>query len=235
MTMPFKDIFKRSFWDAPKLVLVFSILLLIASTTLQLRETAYNPDIHLDSTFLPQQTLFNIENSNHSIDSDNIEKLDTTNLNCTKKYILLKLIENDESNLDRKLLVLLSDPNNIVRFSSVNINGSNTLQNNISSLRLHKILVNKYIKVNIPDLSNMHIYGIWHLNIYVFNQENELTFVASIPVDSLNLNSNTSSSNSNVVSFSSFIPIVQFVASLSSIFSCVIACMNYRANNRKKK
>lgn len=173
-----------------KILIVFAFLTLVVGivgaigtihpASIFPEEPRYNSDIMLDSILMSQQSLLLLESYNQSIDRDSILNFYATSLNDNTEIVTFKLADTDNPN--RSILVVFTDPNNIVRFSSSQINENMINQKNVDILKLHSMSVSKYFRVRIPDISNSNIDGIWSLNIYVFNSHGELTLVASKPI-----------------------------------------------------
>lgn len=200
--MSLREIFKLSYWNEQKLSLLIGFLSLVVTVIIGTHplflfpeEINYNPEIQLEkeNTLLSQQSLIFFENFNRSIDIDEIESFDVQSLSDKEKYISFKLAETRNS--ERSIIAILTDPNNIIRYSSSPLSKNSMDQKNLANLRLHNVSVDRYIKIKIPDLRSTYIEGTWHLNIYVYNSVAELTLMASKPVegpvfldDSLNKN-----------------------------------------------
>lgn len=197
--MSLKEMFKRSYWNEQRLSLLIGFLSLVATVIIGIHpaflypeEIDYNSEIQLKSTLLSQQSVIFFESFNQSNEMDKIEDLYIKSLN-DKKYVYFKLAET--GNPERSILVMLIDPTNIVRFSSPLVSNNLINPKNLPNLRLHTILVNRYTKIRIPDLSGTYIEGTWHLNVYVYNSAAELTLVASKPIEGPIISNKDSNNN----------------------------------------
>lgn len=184
------------------LVIIFILVILalwyINITFLHIEQQGYNSEIQLTRTCLSQQDLLFLESLNKSYVTDKIEIFNLSNISDNNKYVYFKLSEIDDPN--RIILVTFADPNNIVRFSSSHIYENQINQRNLSNLSLQNLSVKTYEKIRLPYLNNYNfenIEGIWHLNVYVFNPQYELTLVASKPIDASIISGNNSNYNSN--------------------------------------
>ena len=185
--MSIKKFLTIDYWNFEKVVLILTLLATIAMLIYMVHPTflfpekvGYNPDIRLEKTLLSQQYLVNFENVNKSKELDKLESFEIFNPdNSIEKQVTLKLAETDNSN--KYIFVALTDPNNIIRFVSMPLD--NNLINESLSSTLRKISVQKQIKIKIPALNDLNIQGTWHINIYVYNFEKELSLVITRPLD----------------------------------------------------
>ena len=165
-----------------------TILLMILSITMMLivwlfpihptEKIGDNPTISLHNALISQDVLYYLEANKESVQKDEMKYL---NFDKNKNIFILKFVETDDSK--RFIIVLLVDPNNIIRFSSIPFNENFTDDFNVYNLPMHEISNEKNIKIKIPSYDNYYIYGNWHLNVYIYNQEKELTAVISKPID----------------------------------------------------
>jgi len=135
-----------------------------------------NPTIFLHKTLLSQEKLIVLEKNAVSY------KLDQMNLiefNKNENILTLKGMESGKSK--RFIIVLLSDSNNVIRFSNIVIN-ENLTNSDLNNLLVYDILIEKPIKIKVPSLDNYYIFGEWHLNIYLYNEEKELTAIITMPI-----------------------------------------------------
>lgn len=137
-----------------------------------------NPTIGLHNALISQDILYYLETNKESVQKDEMKYL---NFDKNENIFILKFIETDDSK--RFIIVLLVDPNNIIRFSSIPFNENFTDDFNVYNLPIHEISNEKNIKIKIPSYDNCYIYGNWHLNVYIYNREKGLTAVISKPIN----------------------------------------------------
>lgn len=161
-------------------ILTIIIMLYIYLFPMQPTEiTRDNPTIYLHNTLTPPEILYKLE-KNQEYTYTQKDELKNIELNKNNNFLTLKLLETDNSK--RFVIVLLADPNNIIRFCNIKFNENITNNFDINELPMHEITNDKNIKIKIP-YSNNYIYGNWHLNVYIYNNEKELTAVVSKPID----------------------------------------------------
>ena len=209
--MSIKKFLTIDYWNFEKVVLLLTLLATVAMLVYTVHPTflfpekvGYNPDIRLEKTLLSQQHLVLFENVNKSKELDKLESFDFFNQdNSIEKQVTLKFAETDNSN--RYIFVALTDPNNVIRFVSMPVD--NDLINESLSSILRKISVQKQIKIKIPAPNELNIQGTWHLNIYLYNSEKELSLVVIRPLDLSTVSTTNYETNSIVIIilFSAFI------------------------------
>ena len=221
--MSIKKFLTIDYWNFEKVVLLLTLLATVAMLVYTVHPTflfpekvGYNPDIRLEKTLLSQQYLVNFENVNKSKELDKLESFEIFNPdNSIEKQVTLKLAETDNSN--KYIFVALTDPNNIIRFVSMPLD--NNLINESLSSTLRKISVQKQIKIKIPALNHLNIQGTWHINIYVYNFEKELSLVITRPLDLSTVSTTNYEINSIslIILFSAFIfPLYRVLTSIKS-------------------
>jgi hypothetical protein len=221
--MSIKKFLAIDYWNFEKVVLLLTLLATIAMLVYMVHPTflfpekvGYNPDIRLEKTLLSQQYLVYFENVNKSKELDKLESFEFFNSdNSIEKQVILKLAETDNSN--KYIFVALTDPNNIIRFVSMPLD--NNLINESLSSTLRKISVQKQIKIKIPATNELNIQGTWHLNIYLYNSEKELSLVITRPLDLSTVSTTNYEINSIslIILFSAFIfPLYRVLTSIKT-------------------
>ena len=104
-----------------------------------------------------------------------------THFDYEQNIFILKFLETEKDK--RFIIVILIDPNGIIRYSNIPLNENLAENFNISQLLKHDISNKKNIKISIPPHDYNNIYGEWHLNIYLYNEEKELTAIISKPIN----------------------------------------------------
>jgi len=170
-----KDYLTLFFMIVSIIIMLFVYLFPIESTEI-IRD---NPTINLHNTLIHPEILYELE-KNQEREYAQKDELKNIELNKNNNVLTLKFLETDDSK--RFIIVLLADPNNMIRFSSVKFNENMTNDFDINEFPMHKITNEKNIKIKIP-YSNNYIYGNWHLNVYIYNNQKELTAVVSKPID----------------------------------------------------
>jgi len=206
--MSIKKFISIDYWNFEKVVLLLTLLVTIAMLVYMVHPTflfsekvGYNPDIRLEKTLLSQQYLVYFENVNKSRELDKLESFEIFNQdNSIEKQATLKFAETDNSN--KYIFVALTDPNNVIRFVSMPVD-NNLINESLSSI-LRKISVQKQIKIKIPASNELNIQGTWHLNIYLYNSEKELSLVITRPLDLSTV------STTNYETYSIFFTILSF-------------------------
>jgi len=138
-----------------------------------------NPTIHLENALMSPEILYDLEK--YKKDSFLKDEVKYMNLDKDRKIFTLRLLETDDSK--RFIIILLADPNNIIRYSNIEFNEKSTIDFDIHNITMHPISNEKNIKIKIPPYDKYYIYGNWHLNVYIYNQKNELTTVISKQID----------------------------------------------------
>lgn len=196
--MAIKKIFTVEYWTFEKAVLLLGLLVAIATLiytahpSIIFHEKIIYNEIKLEKTLIAPQFLIYLENVNKSGELDKIESFEMSDSDLNEKQVTLKFKENDD--LDRFIMVALTDPNNIIRFVSTPLD----TENPISSSSLHSISLQKQVRIKIPISNTFNIDGIWHLNIYLYNSAKELSLVTTKPLD-LSTPSNKSSLPQTIV------------------------------------
>ena len=173
--MSFKDYATLFFAIISICVMLFMYFLPIQPTEI----IKDNPKINLHDTLISNEILYELENYQESIYTQK-DELENININKNNNILTLKFLETDDSK--RFIIVLLSDPNNMIRFSNIKFEKNNTNDFDINKSAIHEITIKNNIKINIPHYYN-YISGTWHLNVYLYNTEKELTAVISKPID----------------------------------------------------
>lgn len=180
MNLKVKDVI-ISKWDSIILIVLTIIILILTYSLIPHEKIGSNPKIILDKTLISQEKLIFLERGKQSIQSDEIEYLDILSYNNKDNIFTLKFIETNPTK--RFIVVSLTDPNNIVRFINIPIDETLINEYNLSKLDMQQIYNDMYIKIIIPSLDRYSIYGEWHLKIYLYNAEKELTAVIGEPLD----------------------------------------------------
>ena len=212
--MHIKNFLTYDYWNFEKVVLILGLLIALATliytvhpTFLFPEKVGFNPEIRLEKTLLSQQHLICFEKVNKSKEIDKLESFEILNTgNSNEKQVTLKLAEADNS--DKFIFIALTDPNNIIRFVSMPIDNDNLINESLSSA-LRRISVQKQIKIKIPTSNEFNIQGTWHLNIYLYNSEKELSLVITRPLD-LSTISNEDDLVSNILSFFMLFSVITF-------------------------
>ncbi|MCK5660518.1 MAG: hypothetical protein KAH86_04100 [Methanosarcinales archaeon] len=177
--------FKQAYSDITtegKIMIFLSVVVILLMLFTIVSNLSENNDefirINLAKTQLASEHTVFLEKQ-RSNQLDEIEYLTGEDLK-TKDYFILKFIETYK--YKRFIVVILADPNNIMRFSNIPFNENLTDEFTINDLDMQEISNEKHIQIKIPSLENYYIYGEWHLNIYVYNENSELTAIISKPL-----------------------------------------------------
>lgn len=201
------NILTRNFWTFERITTIVIILIGIVTliytahpAILFPEKVDYNPEIRLARTLITQQDLIFLEKGIKSINDDKIESYKVTDLNSNEKQVSLNFVETDD--MERFIFVALADPNNMVRFVSNSVYGENLDIFFNSTLR--PISVQRQVRIRIPASNDLNIEGVWHLNIYLYNSQKELSLVISKPMDFSNVSREVSNMDivySAIISF----------------------------------
>ena len=223
--MTLKKFSTFGYWDFEKVVLLLGLLVAIVTLIYTVQPAFLFPEnvdyseIKLEKTLLSQQYLINFENVNKSIELEKLESFEYLNADISnEKQVILKIAEYDSDSSDKFIFIALTDPNNIIRFVSMPLDDETLINEPLSSV-LRKISVQKRIKIKIPASDELNIEGTWHLNIYLYNSEKELSLVIIRPLD-LSASSNKNDFVSNILfsiiiisAFPIFFRIISYVKS----------------------
>jgi len=180
--MNFKQVYSEITTEGKIMIILSVIMILIMLVTYFNTSSETNDEfigINLVKTQLSPELFLFLENYKKSNQPDEIEYLDDEDLN-TNDFFTLKFIETYK--YKRFIVVTLADPNNIIRFSNIQLNENLTDEFTINELDMQEISNKKHIKIKIPSLENYYIYGEWHLNIHVYNENKDLTAIISKPL-----------------------------------------------------
>ncbi len=179
----------RNFWNFERIATIVLIIIGIATLVytahpafLFPEKIEYNPEIRLERSLLAQQDLIFLEKGKKIYSEDKIESFEVTDSNLNEKQIYLKFVESDDT--ERFIFVALTDPNNIVRFVSKSLYSENP--DIFVNTSLRTIMIQKPIKIRIPASpasNDLNIEGVWHLNIYLYSSQKELSLVITKPMD----------------------------------------------------
>jgi hypothetical protein len=135
-----------------------------------------NPKIILGNGMLiPYYKILFLENVNACTLPDDI------NLNSSKNKDEIYLQFTPTADPSRYLIVLLSDPNNIVRLGNIPLDDNNE---NFSQIfqSLNPLLIDRIVIIKKPLINDCAVYGEWHLNIFIYNKNKQLTNKICVPV-----------------------------------------------------
>lgn len=136
-----------------------------------------NPIIYLQKTLASQEIIYKLGENKEALQKD---ELKNQVLNKDNTFVL-KFLGTDASK--RFVICVFVDPNNIIRYSSTPFNRNFTDNLDLNKFSMHEISIEKNIKIQIPINNDNYLFGTWHLNVYILNQEKELTAVISKPID----------------------------------------------------
>ena len=148
--MNFKQVYSEITTEGKIMIILSVIMILIMLVTYFNTSSETNDEfigINLVKTQLSPELFLFLENYKKSNQPDEIEYLDDEDLN-TNDFFTLKFIETYK--YKRFIVVTLADPNNIIRFSNIQLNENLTDEFTINELDMQEISNKKHIKIKIP-------------------------------------------------------------------------------------